>query len=436
MQRSPLLRATDARRRSAIALAAASAALAFTPSLAQADTITQAEGFTLSPAGTGQSFSDSAADGGKTLKIWSNASASGTINTESDTVNLRLRARGQQCNGAPVLTVDVDGTRRYSATISSTVYAAYSTDLTLSAGTHTVKVNFANDFRTSSCDRNAFLDKITLVSSSTPTDPKTGPITTPTPTPTPPPIITPTPTPTPVVTPTPTPTPGPVTGSVKFNGDFESGDLSQWSGVQRVAADRLTTVESLARQGRYAGRVEIRGGDPLLYTGQRSELLWGQDSNLTLKSGDDYYFGWSTYFAKDFPSPTNGGHCLFIQWKNGGTGSPPLDLECKSEKISITYGGKCGGWNTPLVRGGWNDFVARIKFNASSSVGFIELWHKAPNESAMTKKVDHCNTSTLNAGSNSYLKQGYYRRYDEQRTGVLFHDGMKVGSSFTAVAPR
>ncbi len=191
-----------------------------------------------------------------------------------------------------------------------------------------------------------------------------------------------------------------------------------------------------SRQGSTAARVEIRGGDPLLHTGQRSELLWGSDNNLTLKSGSEHWFGWSTRFAQDFPSPADGGHCLFIQWKNGGTGSPPLDLECKNERIQITYGGKCGNWSTPLVRGGWNDFVARIKFSSDPSVGFIELWHKSPNDPALVKKVDHCATATLNAGINSYLKLGYYRRSDEQRTGVLWHDAMKVGTSFNAVAPQ
>jgi hypothetical protein len=316
--------------------------------------------------------------------------------------------------------------------VSATKYTTYSADFALAAGTHTVKVGYANDAKTASCDRNVFVDRVTLQSGSAAAPAPAAPPATP-----PAPAPAPAPTKPPVVTPAPAPAnPGPATGSVAFNGDFESGGLSQWSSVQRVAQDRLDVVQSPARQGQYAGRVEIRGGDPLLHTGQRSEVLWGADNNLTLKNGDEYYFGWSTYFAKDFPSPTNGGHCLFIQWKNGGTGSPPLDLECKNEQISITYGGKCGGWNTPLVRGGWNDFVARIKFNASSSVGFIELWHKAPNEAAMTKKVDHCATSTLNSGINSYLKLGYYRRYDEQRTGVLYHDGMKVGSSYSAVAPR
>lgn len=53
----------------------------------------------------------------------------------------------------------------------------------------------------------------------------------------------------------------------------------------------------------------------------------------------------------------------------------------------------------------------------------------------MTKKVNRCYTATLNSGIDSYLKLGSYRKNDEQKTGVIWHDGLKVGTSFEAVAP-
>jgi Polysaccharide lyase len=235
--------------------------------------------------------------------------------------------------------------------------------------------------------------------------------------------------------PPPPPPPPPGGGALVFNGDFETGSLSGWSAVQRIAPDRITVVTTGARQGRYAARFEIDGGDGKVATGQRAELLWGGDNHPTLSPGDDYYFGWSTRFATDFPSPTNGGHCIFAQFKSTGTGGSPVDMHCRNDRIQIGYDGDCGGWSTPLIRGGWNDFVAHIHFSSDPSAGFLELWHRAPNEVVLTRKINHCMIQTLRPGRSGYLKLGYYRRNDEMRTGVMWEDGMRVGTSFGAVAP-
>ena len=226
--------------------------------------------------------------------------------------------------------------------------------------------------------------------------------------------------------------------SVSFSGSFDTGNLSQWTFVVRAYTDRIRVVDSPVRDGGFSGRFEVRDGDPLVAGGQRSEVMWGTSDKPTLREGNDYYFGWSTHFAPDFPSPsdpTNTGHCNFLQWRNSGTGAPPIALSCRNERVQINYSAKCGGWNTRLVRGGWHDFVVRVRFNDDPALGFVELWHKAPNESGTTKKIGRCALATLNRDTTSYLKLGYYRRADETRTGVIRHDGMRVGTTYDAVAP-
>lgn len=231
--------------------------------------------------------------------------------------------------------------------------------------------------------------------------------------------------------------PAAANGSVAFEGDFETGDLSQWTFVERAYSSRIRAVQGPEGR-RDSGRFEIRDGDPLVASGQRAEVMWGTSDKPTLREGDDYYFGWSTYFTSDFPSPTdprNRGHCNFLQWKNSGSGAPPISLTCRNDRIQINYSGSCDEWRTPLVRGGWNDFVVRVRFNDNPSIGRVEIWHRAPNESSMTKKLDRCSIATLDRNTTSYLKMGYYRRADETRTGVLFHDRVRVGTSYGDVAP-
>ncbi|MBI5547711.1 MAG: heparin lyase I family protein, partial [Deltaproteobacteria bacterium] len=73
-----------------------------------------------------------------------------------------------------------------------------------------------------------------------------------------------------------------------WRGDFETGDLSQWSRSQQVSSDRLRVVSSPTRQGRHALRVEVRqGDDPINASGNRAELV--QMTNEA--EGDERYYG-------------------------------------------------------------------------------------------------------------------------------------------------
>jgi hypothetical protein len=233
---------------------------------------------------------------------------------------------------------------------------------------------------------------------------------------------------------------GSARAGVVFNGSFYGQALAPpWSSLQ-APPGRASVVPAPGGINRRAYRAELQGGDPLVSEGQRNELLWGSDPHPTLTEGTDYYFGWMTYFPRGFPSPGTPsstspyGHCTFVQWKNTGRGGAPVDMSCRLNRIQIGYDPKCGGWSIPLIRGGWNKFVAHLVFSTSATTGLLELWHQSPNQSALTKKLT-CNLPTLDPNGTSYLKLGYYRKNDEQKTGVIFDVGMRVGTSFGSVAP-
>ncbi|MDP9407200.1 MAG: DUF2817 domain-containing protein [Actinomycetota bacterium] len=162
-----------------MALAAASAALALVPTAAQAATTVQAEALALDPTSAGTVISDSAASGGQAKKIWANGAGSRSISVAEDSVKLVVRARGQQCGGAPNMAVSLDGVSRLSTPVASTTYADYSAAITLPRGTHTLRVAFTNDYRSASCDRNLIVDSINLqagaITSPTPTEPTSAP---------------------------------------------------------------------------------------------------------------------------------------------------------------------------------------------------------------------------------------------------------------------
>lgn len=133
------------------------------PAAEAADLAIGGESLTLD-AGSGQVFSDSSATGGQALLIWSNATASGTVST-SGVQSVRVRARGDQCSGAPQMVVAVDGQTILSQSVSSSTWTTYGADAALADGSHKVTVAFTNDYSASGCDRNLRVDSVTFSSS-------------------------------------------------------------------------------------------------------------------------------------------------------------------------------------------------------------------------------------------------------------------------------
>jgi hypothetical protein len=137
-------------------LAMTTALLALTAATATAAPVAvEAETLTL-PSGSGQ-----VVPGG--LKIWSTATASGSF-TSRATRRITVRARGEQCAGAPRMTVSVDGRVALDVNVTATSWTDYAADLALNDGSHSLTVRFANDYRSASCDRNLLVDRVTLTS--------------------------------------------------------------------------------------------------------------------------------------------------------------------------------------------------------------------------------------------------------------------------------
>jgi hypothetical protein len=137
-------------------LAMTTALLALTAATATAAPVAvEAETLTL-PSGSGQVVPGA-------LKIWSTATASGSF-TSRATRRITVRARGEQCAGAPRMTVSVDGRVALDVNVTATSWTDHAADLALNDGSHSLTVRFANDYRSASCDRNLLVDRVTLTS--------------------------------------------------------------------------------------------------------------------------------------------------------------------------------------------------------------------------------------------------------------------------------
>jgi hypothetical protein len=213
--------------------------------------------------------------------------------------------------------------------------------------------------------------------------------------------------------------------SVAWRGDFETGNISQWTRAQMVSADRLQVVSSPVRQGRYALKVTVRQGDnPISSSGNRNELV-----RMTLEpTGSEYYYRWSTMFAADYPIANT--WQLFAQWHHqGSSGSPPVEFIVVGQEMRLRVGGSGGAivWTAPLVRGAWQDFIFHVKWSPDPRVGFVELYHNG------RLVVPRRNIATQFSGQLNYLKVGLYRNSTIAPTGVLYHDGWVQGQTLADV---
>jgi polysaccharide lyase-like protein len=129
---------------------------------------------------------------------------------------------------------------------------------------------------------------------------------------------------------------------------------------------------------------------------------------------------------------------IFTQFHNTGTtGQANVHFAIVDRK---TVGLRVDGGNVRNPReksfalarfapGRWYDFVFHVKWSSNPKVGFVEVW---VNRAKVLKKKT---LATLYAGQGVYLKQGFYRAAYGGTT-VVYHDGMRRGSSYTEVTGR
>lgn len=213
----------------------------------------------------------------------------------------------------------------------------------------------------------------------------------------------------------------PAFAAIKWRGDFETGDLSQYGSKQMVSPDRIQVVSSHVYEGTKAAKFTvIQGDDPINASGNRNELV----RKVQDPEGADVYYRWQTNFATDFPSAST--WQLFAQWHQPENyGSPPLQFYIYGEEMRLTLGmDQRQVWKTPFVRGKWHDFILHVKWSDTPGVGFIELWYNGvqvlPKTFGMTR-------------ANTWMKLGLYRNENISAPGVVYHDGMVLGDTYADV---
>ena len=120
----------------------------------------EAETFAL-PAADGQVFTDPTASGGRAVVLWTTSTATAAVTTGATTA-ITVRTRGDQCQGAPVLQLSVDGAAVGTAAVTATTWTDMVFPGTWTAGSHQIAVSYLNDIAGHGCDRNLRLDRLSF----------------------------------------------------------------------------------------------------------------------------------------------------------------------------------------------------------------------------------------------------------------------------------
>ena len=209
------------------------------------------------------------------------------------------------------------------------------------------------------------------------------------------------------------------TGTVVFAEGFEDGTLGGWDEVQRARPGSISIVGDRAREGARAARFELRDGDHIDgEEASRAELVAPDDP---LGAGDEREYRWSTFVPARYPRSER--WQVIAQWKNEGTGSPPLELDLLGDDVVLSA--QAGGkpvelGRAPLARGRWLDFRVRIRFAERARDAAIDVWYRG------RRMVRRRGVATLYPGRTSYFKLGLYRDGAITATAALYHDALEV----------
>ncbi|WP_018332474.1 GH12 family glycosyl hydrolase domain-containing protein [Actinomycetospora chiangmaiensis] len=164
--------------------------------------------------------------------------------------------------------------------------------------------------------------------------------------------------------------------------------------------------------GREAVKFEMPGG------GKRTEA---EPDIPEFQDGETAFVGYSGFFDQGFPTDT-GTWQLIMQFKQPGTGSPPLAVEVGNGQLRLANNGGNQKDFCPVGPGAFS-FQLGITFG-----GTIDAYCNGQ------QTLSGYRTPESNVKGSAYLKTGIYRDESIGQVSVLFLNDLKIGDDLAAVS--
>lgn len=211
---------------------------------------------------------------------------------------------------------------------------------------------------------------------------------------------------------------------LKWQGDMEMGDLSQWSYLANPAG--LSVAEDCVYEGDYAARIAIDGSEQFLWNGRedlnRSELNY-RPANTA--EGDNTYFGWSFYLPATFADAR---HELGY-WESADSWKQHMRFNIEGDTFSFQLSdAEERFWEVPgfAAPGVWRDVAMHIHWSSDPEKGFMEVWldGESMGKTAMATRVNDTDPMFTQIG---------ILRDQREETEVIYIDNAREGENIEMV---
>jgi polysaccharide lyase-like protein len=266
------------------------------------------------------------------------------------------------------------------------------------------------------------------------------------------------------------PTGRPTPAGRVFKGDFETGDVSQWtwgaqcantsSGSMLFTRGTVTVQSDVVGEGAHAARFDL----PAAPSDRTAcEVL----SPRPIGVGTSDYYGLMVRFPTDWrePSPPSWGLGI-AQLNYEGIWGAPVTLSAYADTVALVLqSGPCNSVYTsnpgcrnssglggnlprmyavpaPLALGVWHELIVHVRW-ATDSSGLVDAWHRLKGSSSWTKTVSLTGYPTLEWTTDTG-PEGIVSRTTADKIGAyrgnadfplsVWHDGFVRTSSFDAAA--
>jgi hypothetical protein len=211
-------------------------------------------------------------------------------------------------------------------------------------------------------------------------------------------------------------------------GDFETGDLSQWSG--ELNGEHITVVQSPVLQGSYAAQIQLTN-DALWSNGlKRVELNHSPAAGRTAE-GAELYFAWSFYLPETLPqdpSQTIG------YWESDKSYQQVMAFHLEGEKIRfITQKPQYAvHWEADgkVTTATWHRLAMRVKWSKDPGQGSVDVWFDGE------MVVTNASAQTLADDNSHFTQLGLLRgKVEFQDMPIIVVDDAVEGNTLEDVHP-
>jgi hypothetical protein len=258
-----------------------------------------------------------------------------------------------------------------------------------------------------------------------------------------------------VSNPPPPPPPPPPNGLV-WTGDLSTGNFNQYFKVQACPGPSppqgVTVVNSPAHPGYQYSSMFTVTDQSINPTCPSLGSPGNPEANLIspplFTPGQNLYIGFSTFFPTNFPTmctPWVPACWMQVMEMYGSPfhGSSPVAVGVVGDKLVLANNtGTIWTSSQNITKGAaWEDIVIRVNLSTSATTGYIELWNNGVPQTFINGSTRFYE-ATMATGVNwdgTHPDQLYVNQYRGPNpalgTVVLYHAGVKVGTTYASAAP-